>query len=136
MKTQINNIVKGNALTAGTKHEVRMAIAEKVFAENPDTLTMSYNLDGEEMNFTLNHRQSLSGKTQWYFGDMTVEQACRFVECEGAKKMLMNGKYEANVVIENDMTVVLCIYKRRGDGSWKEVGYKGRAMINKNVTIL
>lgn len=136
MKTQINNIIRGNVFTAGTNREVRMAVADKVFSENPKTLTLSYNLDGEEMIFTLYHRKSLSGKTQWYFGDVTPEQACRFVEWEGAKQRLMNGKYEANVLIESDMTIALCIFKQRGDGSWREVGYKGRAMENKNVTIL
>lgn len=136
MKTQINNIVKGNALTAGTNYDIRYEIADKVFAENPKTLTLNYNLDGEELRFELDRCSSLSGKTQWYIGDVTAEQACRFVEWEGAKQRLIDGRYRAHILIDSSMIVTLWIGKRRGDGSWKEVGYQGRAMENKNVTIL
>lgn len=136
MKTQINTIVKGDALTAGTNYDIRKAIADKVFAENLKTLTLSYNLDGEELRFELVRHSSLSGKTQWYFGDVTAEQACRFVSNEGAKKRLQSGAYEANIILEASLMLVkLCIYRRRCD-RWEQIGYQGRAMENKNVTIL
>lgn len=136
MKTQINNIVKGNALTAGTNYDIRKEIADKVFAENPKTLTLSYNLDGEELRFELNRYSSLSGKTQWYFGDVTAEQACRFVSNEDARKRLQSGAYEANIILEASLMLAkLCIYRRRC-GRWEQIGYQGREMENKNVTIL
>lgn len=67
MKTQISSLQRGHGREGiiGSSYEQRMAIAERVFEENPREIEISYKGD----DFTLYFRESGSGKTKWYQGD-------------------------------------------------------------------
>jgi hypothetical protein len=71
MKTQINNLVKGDHRLAisGTNSKLRNSIAEKVIAENPKSITVE--LRGYTLILAANW--SKSGKSVSYFGSMPIE---------------------------------------------------------------
>lgn len=64
MKTQINTLQKGNHIKgiAGTNHEIRYEVAQKVKNENPTSMTIRF--CGHEI--TLDYKESSSGKSFWY----------------------------------------------------------------------
>lgn len=71
MKTQINNLVKGNQFVSGTNHEVRMQVGQQVRAENGSILIISWN----GVKIPLQYFQTESGKSWSYRGRILPEEA-------------------------------------------------------------
>lgn len=139
MKTQITNLINGSKSVridenhakyvnanrstshvgyAGTNFDERQEIAQKVIAENGDTLLIS--LFGK--TFQLNKHSSLSGKTIYFSCNISLED---FMLISGyALQPFNKGEGEYTLMIEQDMKVqVSKSYRRNENAAWKYRGY-------------
>lgn len=108
MKTQINNLVKGNQFVPGTKHEVRMQVGQQVLTENGSTLRISWN--GVEI--LLQYSQSHSGKSWWYTGIILPKEA----ELLNLPKVASKATEEFySVQLDSMMFFTLYRHARRGN---------------------
>lgn len=136
MKTQINHLINGSKEVvrdeshpkymtaskstshigyAGSSHDERMLIAEKVFSENVEALQIEI----RGIRLSLNLHQSLSGATKWYRCEVTEEEYLNITGFlmppfrEGMQK-----KY--GLVVNPDMTVDMIPFRRWNESQeWK-----------------
>lgn len=99
MKTQINQLVKGDHRTSivGTKSEIRMAVAKQVVSENTEAMTIL--IRGTEIQ--LKASWSGSRKSVTYFGEIPVSL---YTEFFGDFGMPVENK-KAFVQVNTDMSV-------------------------------
>ena len=121
MKTQINNLVKGNHRLGidGTNSEIRNEIAAKVISENPEKMTVL--LNGETVELTANW--SASRKSVSYFGGISIEVYKHFMGGFGLPK----NNPKAFLHIWGNMNVVVFTNSRKP--MYHYIG-------EKNITIL
>jgi len=107
MKTQINNLVKGNHRLGidGTNSEIRNEIAAKVISENHEKMKVL--LNNETVELTANW--SASRKSVSYFGGISIELYRHFIGEFGLPKI----KPEAYIQIFGNMNVVLVTNSRK-----------------------
>jgi len=107
MKTQINNLVKGNHRLGidGTNSEIRNEIAAKVISENHEKMKVL--LNNETVELTANW--SASRKSVSYFGGISIELYRHFIGEFGLPKK----KPEAYIQIFGNMNVVLVTNSRK-----------------------
>ena len=135
MKTQISHLINGqkdvvrdlnhpkynNASPAtshvgyaGSSHEEREEIANKVFDTNPHVLTV--NVKGVVLN--LHPYSSLSGKTRYYSASLTESEFMTILDLEHKPFNKHEGGYSLEVSC--DMTVKLNKFSRRNENAtWK-----------------
>ena len=99
MKTQINNLVRGNQFRAGTNYSTRIDLVQKVSAENPEFLIVK--LRGKE--FTLKANWSVSRKSVSYSGEIDLDIYKSFIGDFG----LPVSEPKAYLMIQPDLTVQL-----------------------------
>jgi len=121
MKTQINTLKNGciDAIKCGTNQEEREALASKVFAENPESITLTCN----GITITLQKGFSKSLKTSWYSREITESE---FNAIEGCHPELRRYTFESSftLMILNDCRVVVEKFTRKSPGAtWKFRGY-------------
>lgn len=124
MKTQIANLINGSKNVvrtksakyadaklasshngfAGTSSEERMEIAEKVFAENGDTMHIVF--DGADLQ--LSRHTSTSGKSVTYTSEISEELAAKYVNTDG------NCRHYS-LTIEPDCTVRITKMVRKNE---------------------
>lgn len=137
MKTQIDNLINGSKnvvrdenhpkyATAkkntygdgyvGTSTAERLAIAEKVFAENGDEMHVI--IRGVEI--TLRRHFSTTGKTSWYSSELTSDEYTTI--CSGrVYEFPAEMKFKSfGITIHNDCTVTTVRYGKKSEGgAWK-----------------
>lgn len=139
MKTQIDSLINGEKCVirdeshlkyltakkssshngyAGTNLKERLAIANKVIAENPDNLIIE--IKGKR--YTLDKYVSCSGKSVIFVGNITEDD---FAHITGNKPLF---EYESffNIRINNDMTVCIDIFTRKHEN----IPFKQRGTVN------
>lgn len=105
-RTQINQLVNGSTILqpsmVGTPHHIRMAVANQVHDENPQTITLSI----RGIVLTLQESHSLSGKTWSWEANIDRET---FIALGGdetcASPMPERNKY--SIVMNQDATLAL-----------------------------
>ena len=131
VKTQINKLVHGTTHNiwgkVGTKSEIREAIIQKVWEENPDGI----DIEVRGMQFHLDAHWSVSHKTCIYSTVITDEQALAF----GVDMSVYQYLHQASIIIQADMTVELQTSARKTENhQWK---FRGSTRIAEaEVTIL
>ena len=121
MKTQINTLNNGciDSVKCGTSKEEREAIAAKVFAENPESITLTCN----GLTKTLTKYSSKSGLTSWYECEVTEEEVnilegvridCRRFEYESSFSLFLLG--DCRICIEKST-------RKSPAAEWKFRGY-------------
>lgn len=121
MKTQINTLKNGciDSIKCGTNHDEREAIAAKVLAENPESITLTCN----GITKTLTKCSSKSGLTSWYECEVTEEEVnilegvridCRRFEYESSFSLFMFG--DCKICIEK-------FTRKSPAAQWKFRGY-------------
>lgn len=103
---------------AGTNFKERLAIANKVIAENPDNLIIE--IKGKR--YTLDKYVSCSGKSVMFVGNITEDD---FAHITGNKPLF---EYESlfNIRINNDMTVCIDMFTRKHEN----LPFKQRGTVN------
>lgn len=121
MKTQINTLNNGciDSVKCGTNSEERSAIAAKVFAENPESITVTCN----GVTLTMKKSSSISGKTSWYSCEVTEEvlnalEGCR-PECQ---RYSFESSFTLKITDDCRVLVEKCTRKSPG-ATWKFRGY-------------
>lgn len=128
MKTQINNLVKGNQFVSGTNHEVRMQVGQQVLAENGSSITITW----MGVEITMQYFQSLSGKSWWYTGILSNEQA----EKLNLPKVASNATEEFySVQLDPKMFFTLFRHARRGNSPVLKLR-ESRELTTENIVIL
>lgn len=108
MKTQINNLVKGNQFVSGTNHEVRKQVGQQVLAENGSTLRVSW----MGVEISLQYSQSCSGKSWRYTGIILPKEA----ELLNLPKVASKATEEFySVQLDSSMFFTLFRHARRGN---------------------
>lgn len=116
MKTQINNIVRGNQFVAGTSYKVRAEIAKKVNEENPFTAKVAVNNHVYDMVCSY----STTGKSYWYTTFLSPSQV-REILPDDIKVQDHPELVEVMFRINMDMTCEYIILRRRTERSaWKQ----------------
>jgi hypothetical protein len=105
MKTQINNLVKGDHRNVGTPNETRKLIASKVVSENSDKMTIF--IKGETVQ--LNANWSVSRKSVTYFSEIPVHLYVKYFGTFGLPK----NDPKAYIFINGDMTVTMTTNSRK-----------------------
>jgi hypothetical protein len=107
MKTQINNLVKGDHRnqTVGTPSEQRSLIASKVISENSDKMTIF--IKGETVELKANW--SVSRKSVTYFAEIPVHLYVKYFGTFGLPK----NDPKAYIIINGDMTVTMSTNSRK-----------------------
>lgn len=120
MKTQIKNLVNGRIEgQVGTNESDRAVIAEKVIAENGESLNVEIN----GVDLVLNMHKSTSGKTIDYYTEITEEQAKKIMSITSEEKLF---SYESSFQLHIDGTMRVSVDKftRKTPGSqWKSRGW-------------
>lgn len=121
IKTQISNLQNGciEGASRGTNSEERSAIAAKVFAENPESITVTCN----GITLTLQKSSSKSGKTSRYSREI-AESELNIIE--GCRPEYHRYTFESSftLVITNDCRVLVEKSTRKSpDATWKFRGY-------------
>lgn len=121
MKTQISTLQNGciEGLVCGSNSEERSAIAAKVFAENPESITVTCN----GITITLQKSSSKSGKTSRYSREITESE---LNVIEGCRQECRRYTFESSfaLMIMNDCRVVVQKITRKSPGAtWKFRGY-------------
>jgi hypothetical protein len=96
MKTQINNLVKGNQFQAGTNSVERNLVASKVISENPESMKIV--IRGHVIN--LDAKYSISGKSVQYIAEIPTQLYNSFNGEFGLPK----SNPKAFLIINGDMT--------------------------------
>lgn len=110
---------------AGTNTAIREEIANKVFAENPESI----NIETQGKQFTLNKCSTLSGKTSWYETSITAND---FLFLSGYKMLPYTIETEYTLKIEIDMKVCITLVTRRNkmaQWSYRTTIYIGEEFI-------
>jgi hypothetical protein len=121
MKTQISTLQNGciEGIACGSNSEERSAIAAKVFAENPESITVTCN----GITKTLKKYSSKSGLTSWYESEVTEEEVnilegvridCRRFEFESSFSLFLLG--DCRICIEKST-------RKSPAAEWKFRGY-------------
>lgn len=121
MKTQISTLQNGciEGIVCGSNSEDRSAIAAKVFAENPESITVTCN----GITLTLQKVFSKSLKTSWFSREITESELNAI---EGCHPELRRYTFESSftLMIMNDCRVVVQKITRKSPGAtWKSRGY-------------
>ena len=121
MKTQISTLQNGciEGIACGSNSEERSAIAAKVFAENPESITVTCN----GITLTLQKSSSKSGKTSRYSREITESE---LNVIEGCRPECRRYTFESSfaLVITDDCRVVVEKLTRKSPGAtWKFRGY-------------
>lgn len=147
MKTQISDLINGQKTVirdennikyanapmatshnsyAGTNTAIREEIANKVFAENPESI----NIETQGKQFTLNKCSTLSGKTSWYETSITADD---FLLLSGYKMLPYTVETEYTLKIETDMKVCIALVTRRNERAqwrYRSTIYIGEEFVN------
>ena len=99
MKTQINNLVKGNQFQAGTNSVERNLVASKVISENPESMKIV--IRGHVIN--LDAKYSISGKSVQYIAEIPTQLYNSFFGEFG----LPTSNPKAFLIINGDMTATM-----------------------------
>jgi hypothetical protein len=99
MKTQINNLVKGNQFQAGTNSVERNLVASKVISENPESMEIT--IRGFKIKLIAHY--SISRKSVQYIGDIAIELYNSFNSDFG----LPTSNPKAFLIINGDMTATM-----------------------------
>ena len=98
---------------AGTDHKTRMAIAEKVIAENPNGL----NITIRGIGLHLDKHTTTSGKTVWYSRRISEPLAISII---GLSQPQYEYERDWDLAIDGDMVVTITVYARKTPKSeWK-----------------
>jgi hypothetical protein len=99
MKTQINNLVKGNQFQAGTNSVERNVVASRVISENPKSMEVI--IRGHVVK--LEAKYSLSRKSVQYIAEIATELYNSFHGEFGLPK----SNPKAFLIINDDMTATM-----------------------------
>ncbi len=121
MKTQINTLKNGciDSVKCGTNSEERSAIAAKVFAENPESITVTCN----GITLTLQKGFSKSLKTSWFSREITESELNAI---EGCRPECRRYSFESSFTLKitDDCRVLVEKSTRKSPGAtWKFRGY-------------
>lgn len=118
MKTQISSLQRGHGREGiiGSSYEQRMAIAKRVFEENPNEIEISYKGD----DFTLYFRESGSGKTKWYVGENLPTSIIKKIAPYDTKAINHPELVQYQFRLNYDMTIEIVTMRRtRITRQWK-----------------
>ena len=121
MKTQINTLNNGciDSVKCGTNSEERSAIAAKVFAENPESITVTCN----GITLTLKRFSSKSVKTSWYSRDITESELNALEGCHPeCQRYSFESSFTLKITDDCRVLVEKCTRKSPG-ATWKFRGY-------------
>lgn len=132
-KTQINSLHRGHGRMgiAGSSYELRNEIAQRVKAENPETLRVEY----KGRQYDLHCCQSLSGKTFWYISEQLPTDIVREIMPTDTKAIEHPELVAYYMRVNCDMTVEFFTFRRtRITRQWKP----GRTIevAERDITIL
>jgi hypothetical protein len=116
MKTQINNLVRGNQFVSGTSYKVRAEVAKKVNEENP--LTMKVKVRNHAYDMMCYYCSS--GKSYIYETTLSPEQV-KDILPNDIKALDHPDLVEVLFIIHGDMTCEYQTFRRRTERSaWKQ----------------
>ena len=130
MKTQINDIKRGNQYVSGTSYAIREERGKAIIAENGDTMNITY----KGVEIELKRNTSKSSKTTWYYTDLTNTQISALFPDDA-----MHNQNPTLVsylfVITDECHATITRYRRKSlDATWK-AGYEYR-LNNNDIVIL
>lgn len=118
-KTQINMLQRGHGRLGivGSSYDLRNEIAGRVKWENPETLNIRY----KGHDYTLNMRQSLSGKSFWYTSEQLPTDIVREIMPTDTKAIEHPELVAYHMRVNGDMTVEYITFRRtRTTRQWKQ----------------
>lgn len=130
MKTQINDIKRGNQFVSGTAYRIRYERAKTILAENGDTLNITY----KGIAITLERYTWRGGKT-WVGGRELTPNQIRALFPDDMKYLQEPQMVSYRINLNEDCTAEIIRYRRRSmNGKWKE-GYHYQ-LDNAHIVIL
>lgn len=134
MKTQISELINGQKTVirdennikyanapmatshngyAGTNTAIRKEVANKVFAENSESI----NIDAKGKQFILKKCSTLSGKTNWYETKITGDD---FLMLSGYGMLPYKTETEYTLKIDSDMRACITLVTKRNErAQWR-----------------
>jgi hypothetical protein len=125
MKTQINDIKRGNQFVSGTSYRIRYERAKTVLSENGDTLKLTYN--GVEITLEL--------YKWWYGGVNLTDEQIKALFPDDTKYNHEPELVSYYFCLSSDCTATITRYRRKSiQATWKP-GYEYR-LDNNDIVIL